>query len=228
MAEDTEIKRVVVLREEENYHSLSIRTEAELVNRNCWKAVEPGFGDAKLTDLNDEQAQVNRKARAYIFSVVRDSILKDIGDIPLAKEIWVVLSNLYNTFTLLHCVITLKEIMNVTDTPELSMSDYFAKIQSLNRKLLRGGIEFSDQCIAMIMLAGLPLEEYDGVVRNMEDNGRVNTVEVKRKLLTEERRRARTSSTMKEDEEQANFVSRHQYDRRGMENEEFNQEKTYQ
>ncbi|KAJ8873077.1 hypothetical protein PR048_026693 [Dryococelus australis] len=85
MAEDTEIKRAVVSRGEENYNSWSIRTKAELVNTNCWKAVEPGFGDAKLTDLNNEQARVNKPACACIFSVVRDSILEDIGDIPLAK-----------------------------------------------------------------------------------------------------------------------------------------------
>ncbi|KAJ8871208.1 hypothetical protein PR048_027514 [Dryococelus australis] len=80
----------------------------------------------------------------------------------------------------------------------------------------------------MIMLTGLPLEEYDGVSRNMEDNERVNTVEVKRKLLTEESRRVRISSSKKEDEVQANFVSGHQYYTRGMEDEELNQEKTHQ
>lgn len=201
-------KRVTLLKGEDNYHAWSIRTESELINRNCWNVVDPGFGD----NMNDEQAHVNRKARAYIFSVVGDPILEDIGHLTRAKEIWDALKNLYNTFSVLHSVITLKEMVNIKKTNEMSMSEYFAKIQGLNRKLQRGGIEFSDMCIAMIMLAGLPLEEYDGVVRNIEDNENVNTVDVKKKLLTEERGKTRTNgNNYTEGQVMANFVAKPKY-----------------
>lgn len=195
MAEENAVRRYMILSGEDDYFAWSKRTEAELVSRNCWNAVEPGFGD----NPNADELRIDRKARAYILSVVNDNILQDVGDLGRAREVWETLREIYATFTLLHSVINLKEMVNVKKTSQMSMADYFATIQRLHQKLLKGGITFTDSSIAMVMLAGLPLDEYEGVVRSLEDNQEISTLAVKRKLLAEEKRLTRRINTGEEE-----------------------------
>ncbi|KMQ81731.1 gag-pol polyprotein [Lasius niger] len=55
----------------ENYTAWSIRTRAALVQKNCWDAISPGYGDT----LNEVQSKNNEKALTFLFLVVEDQFL---------------------------------------------------------------------------------------------------------------------------------------------------------
>ncbi|KAK9717545.1 hypothetical protein QE152_g23691 [Popillia japonica] len=69
------------------------------------------------------------------------------------------------------------------------MQEYLGKIQDINRKINKVGIEFPDNLLACFFLMGLPMDKYEGLVRNLErEDEKLNTKTVKAKLLLEEKR----------------------------------------
>ena len=49
-----------------NYYAWSRKAKAELVERNCWNVIEPGYGNVDVDNLNQEQAITNRKALCFL------------------------------------------------------------------------------------------------------------------------------------------------------------------
>ena len=181
-----------------NYYVWAIRTQAGLVEKNCWNAVDPGFDDVE--ELNAEQARTNRRALAHIFRHVNDEYLQDIGDCERAREAWKTLEEIHATFTLLHTVMLMKEMVNVEKTENISMQAYMSRIQDTYRKVSKGGITFTDKQIAMIFLMGLPLSKYEGLIRSMEQEGNLTTRAVKARLLVEEKRVQRENDRKEREE----------------------------
>lgn len=171
--------------EENNYHAWSVRTKAALMQKNCWEAVQPGYS----LPYTEAQNKTDQKALSFILLSVSDAYLEDIGDCQTAKEAWDTLENMHTKFGLLHTVLLLREMVNITKTDAISMHDYLSKIQDINRKVAKAGIEFPDNLLACFYLMGLPLNKYEGLVRNLEqEEVKLSTSTVKAKLLLEEKR----------------------------------------
>ncbi|KAK9745475.1 hypothetical protein QE152_g6889 [Popillia japonica] len=80
-------------------------------------------------------------------------------------------------------------MVTITKTDDLPMQEYLGKIQDINRKINKVGIEFPDNLLACFFLMGLPMDKYEGLVRNLErEDEKLNTKTVKAKLLLEEKR----------------------------------------
>jgi len=173
----------------DNYYVWSRRAKAELIERNCWNAIDPGFGDA-VDEMNADQQRVNRKAYAFLLKHVADSYVEDIGDTEIAKAAWEILERIHSSFTLVQTVRLLKEMMNQEKTEAQTMHEYMAQIQALNRKIAKGGwnLEFTDRQLAGLFLVGLP-EKYDVAVEFLGKEEALSTELVKTRLLREESER---------------------------------------
>ncbi|KAK9696480.1 hypothetical protein QE152_g31897 [Popillia japonica] len=83
----------------------------------------------------------------------------------------------------------IKEMVTITKIDDLPMQEYLRKIQDINRKINKVGIGFADNLIACFFLMDLPIDKYEGLVRNLErEDEKLNTKTVKAKLLLEEKR----------------------------------------
>ncbi|KAL1483377.1 hypothetical protein MTO96_033245 [Rhipicephalus appendiculatus] len=60
----------------DNYHTWSIRTRAALVQKGCWEAIDPGFS---VGAMNEREKAIDIKALTFLFLVVEDNYLDDIG-----------------------------------------------------------------------------------------------------------------------------------------------------
>lgn len=181
-----------------NYYPWSKRMEARLIDKNCWNAIDPGFGDAvhenpdeaaAIAGLNQEQQRVNRKARGLIFDALHSTTLYDVGEFQLAKRAWDTLREMFGEFGIIHAMMFYKELTRLEKTPEMSMTDYISKMHELVQKVRMGGIPVSDISFAVLMLLGLPLKQYDSFIRSFEgDINALTSKSVKGKLMMEERR----------------------------------------
>lgn len=88
MADDTEYRSNIPRLSHKNYFAWALRAKAELIQNNAWNAIDPGFGEAALADLNVDQQRINRKAIAFLYKNVSDNYLSDIADCTLAKNAW--------------------------------------------------------------------------------------------------------------------------------------------
>lgn len=172
----------------ENYHAWTIRTKAALVQKGCWEAVDPGYAGIEMT--NDEK-KTNNKALTFLFLVVEDSYLDDIGACTQAREAWEILHEMHTKYGLLHILQLLRDFVNVRMKREEPMKEYLSRLMDLHRKLSNAGYGFSDKEVALVTLMGLP-ESYEPLILKFEqDEGTLTTKEVKARLLVEEKRKLR-------------------------------------
>ena len=171
-----------------NYYAWSRRAQAELVERNCWVAIEPGYDGVLVENYNQEQQRTNRKALTFMMKYVSDAYIEDIGEVKAAKEAWEVLKRIHSTFTLLQCLEKKKELMNITKDENISMHEYMAKIQGLNRVIRTAnyGLELNDTQLAGAFLMGLPKEKYKVFIAFMGRDRELTTQKVKAALLQED------------------------------------------
>ena len=104
----------------DNYSVWSIRTRSALVQKGCWKAIDPGYG----VKLSDNGRKTNKKTLTFLFLVVEDEYLDDIIDCQRAKETWVSLKDIHTKFGLLHTLQLLKEFFNDTMNLGENMNSY--------------------------------------------------------------------------------------------------------
>lgn len=179
---------------ENNYTAWSIRTRAALVQKNCWEAIDPGFGP----ELKDEERKLNDRALTFLFLVVNDEYLDDIADCTRAKEAWISLKDVHTKFGLLHTLQLLKELFNITLNSGESMNSYLGRLMDLHRKVSACGYGFTDREVSLIMLMGLP-KEYEGLILNLErDENELTSKIVKSRLLVEEKKLVRHSDSRRE------------------------------
>jgi hypothetical protein len=204
---DLDKTRPILKPDGSNYYAWSKRTEAFLVNKQCWEAVSPGYAEGNLTTA---QAKSNTLARAILFSAVDDAFLEDIGEVSKAKEVWETIAKLCATESPMHTVQIMYELfLNRRKTKEMSMQSYISAIQSSVRKIASGGLELSDKFVAYIMLMNLPMDEYEMFIRSVQDpTGSLSTMKVKSLLLAEERRAASINSKSEQEEAVALALTR--------------------
>ena len=71
-----------------NYYAWSRRVKSELVEKNGWIAIEPGYGNVNPSDYNEVQSRANRKALSFMLKYVSDDYIEDIGELEKAEEAW--------------------------------------------------------------------------------------------------------------------------------------------
>jgi hypothetical protein len=204
---DPEKTRLILKPDGSNYYAWSKRTEAFLVNKQCWEAVSPGYTEDNLTTA---QAKSNTLARAILFSAVDDAFLEDIGEVSRAKEVWETIAKLSATESPIHTVQIMYDMfLNRRKTKEMNMQSYISAIQGLVRKISSGGLVFLDKFVAYIMLMNLPMDEYEMLIRSVQDpTGSLSTMEVKSLLLAEERRATGINSKSEQEEAVALALTR--------------------
>jgi len=69
----------------DNYYVWSRRAKEELTERNCWNAIDPGFGDI-VDDMSADQQRINRKAYELLMKHVAGSYVEDIGTPKLQRQ----------------------------------------------------------------------------------------------------------------------------------------------
>lgn len=171
----------------DNYHTWSIRARAALVQKGCWDAIEPGYSE----EMTDKEKKVDNKALTFLFLVVEDNYLDDIGESKTAREAWTTLEEMHSKFGLLHILQLMRDFFNVRMKKEESMQSYLGRLMELHRKLSSAGHAFTDREVALVMLMGLPAS-YEPLILNLEqDEEQLSTKVVKTRLLIEEKRKLR-------------------------------------
>lgn len=94
----------------DNYRTWSIRTRAALVQKGCWKAIDPGFS---VGAVNEREKAIDNKALTFLFLVVEDNYLDDIGTCTTARDAWNTLQDMHTKFGLLHILQLMRDFFNV-------------------------------------------------------------------------------------------------------------------
>ncbi|KAK9736912.1 hypothetical protein QE152_g11177 [Popillia japonica] len=118
--------------------------------------------------MSENENKVNQKALSFLLLSVSDNYLEDIGECEQAKNAWSILEDIHTKFGLLHTVMLIKDMVTITKTDDLPMQEYLGKIQDINLKINKVGIEFPDNLLACFFLMGLPMDKYESLVRNLE------------------------------------------------------------
>lgn len=182
----------------DNYHTWSIRARAALVQKGCWEAIDPGYSQG---DMTEKEKQIDNKALTFLFLVVEDNYLDDIGASRNAKEAWTTLEEMHSKFGLLHILQLMRDFFNVKMKIDESMRDYLGRLMGLHRKLSSAGYAFTDREVALVMLMGLPTT-YEPLILNLEqDEDQLTTKTVKTRLLIEEKRKLRRDEERVNDDE---------------------------
>ena len=93
----------------DNYHTWCIRTCSDLVQKWYWEAVEPGYGNNK----SETERKKNNEALTFLFLIVEDKFLDDIGDYIRAIDTWNSLKEMHNKFGFLHVLQFMKEFFSI-------------------------------------------------------------------------------------------------------------------
>lgn len=181
----------------DNYHTWCIRARAALVQKGCWDAIEPGYSE----EMTDKEKKVDNKALTFLFLVVEDNYLDDIGKSKTAREAWMTLQEMHSKFGLLHILQLMRDFFNVKMKKEESMQSYLGRLMELHRKLSSAGHAFTDREVALVMLMGLPAA-YEPLILNLEqDEEQLSTKVVKTRLLIEEKRKLRRNEESVDNDE---------------------------
>ena len=201
MATSTDEFRIPKLNAD-NYHAWSIRARAALVQRNAWEAIDPGYGPA----MSNDERKLNEKALTFLFLVVEDNYLDDIGSCSRAKEAWETLEEINCKYGLLHVLQLMRDFFNVKMREGEKMNSYLGRIMEIHRKLSGCNYNLNDREVALVMLMGLP-KDYQTLILNLEQQeASLETKTVKARLLLEEKRLLREDET-KPSEDEAKALS---------------------
>lgn len=81
------------------------------------------------------------------------------------------------------------ELGAIRKTEDKSAQQYTSKIRDVHKKLTKAGVSISDHALALIMLRGLPMYRYEGLVlRLARDEEKLSSVLVESRLIEEEMR----------------------------------------
>lgn len=108
-----------------------MRIRVTLVQKNFWHAINPSFGPA----MDDTQKKTNKRALTFLFLVVEDWNLDDIGACECAKEAWQIMEDAHSKFGLLHALQLMRDLVNIKLTKGEAMKDYIGCIMDIHRKL---------------------------------------------------------------------------------------------
>ncbi|KAH7970409.1 hypothetical protein HPB49_006712 [Dermacentor silvarum] len=148
--------------------------------------------------MNEREKQTDNKALTFLFLIVEDNYLDDIGTCRTAKEPWNTLQKMPSKFGLQ----LMRDFFNVKMKRDESMKDYLERLMVLmHRKLSNAGYAFTDREVALVMLMGFP-DTYEPLILNLaQDEQTLTTKAVRTRLLIEEKRKLRGDEDRLSDEE---------------------------
>ncbi|KAL1433344.1 hypothetical protein MTO96_012639 [Rhipicephalus appendiculatus] len=150
--------------------------------------------------MNEREKAIDNKALTFLFLVVEDNYLDDIGTCRTARDAWNTLQDMHSKFGLLHIHQLMRDFFNVKMKRDESMQDYLGRLMDLHRKLSNAGYAFIDREVALVMLMGLP-ETYEQLILKLEqDEETLTTRTVKTRLLIEKRKLRRSIECTSDEE----------------------------
>lgn len=176
----------------DNYFSWALKVKQELLLKDVWEAVigyedSPGFVIPQTETRR--RARNNVIALAVIFKYVGENFECDIAEIDSAKVAWKKLDELCNDGGLVNGAMNLKQLTHFVKPKDMSVQEYFAKINQLWKKTTKAGYEFTERQVAGMVIGNLT-EEFTMCVPSLEAEMTSLTLsKVKARLLTEERRK---------------------------------------
>lgn len=164
-----------------NYFAWRLRAKAELIQSNCWNAIEPGFGEP----LNTDQERINRKALSFLYKNVSDTYLNDIAECLYANEAWTILADIHTKVSFLQGLRSLKSLFLISKADGEELHEYVARVQNQYQKVKSAGWNYSDKQIAGLILLGLPWDKYGSLVEELGKEANLSIRLVKARLLEE-------------------------------------------
>jgi len=156
----------------DNFFEWSIDLKASLMLKDSYEAIT-GYDDPEefVPDANElrRRRKINQTAMCLILKSVSKIFLTDIGDMTSAMEAYEKLEELTSSFGLLSSVQLFKDLLNTKREEGTSVMEYLKKIQTTQKKIQKAGFEFPDKVIAAIIIAGLHLPKYEGLVRRIRN-----------------------------------------------------------
>ena len=150
-----------------NYYAWSVQVQSILDSKDLWEAIEDGWTEEELEDLDEDDKKKNKKALAFLKKSVEDSHLEFIGHLKSAKEAWDTLKTNFCERDEVQQLMMMKQLVRMEKSANVSVTEYVNKVIAAHRELsVTGLIEFSDKTLALIALMGLP-EEFKDCVRSL-------------------------------------------------------------
>ncbi|KAJ8869970.1 hypothetical protein PR048_028981 [Dryococelus australis] len=149
-----------------NYFSWALKVKQELLLKDVEEAVigyEDTLGFVLPQTETRRQARNNVIALAIIFKYVGENFEGDIEEIDSANKAWKTLDELYSDEGLVNGA----KLTHFVKPKDMSVQEYFAKINQLWKKTTRAGYEFTERPVAGMIIGNLT-EEYAVCVTSLE------------------------------------------------------------
>ncbi|KAL1458776.1 hypothetical protein WDU94_008892 [Cyamophila willieti] len=180
---------------DDNYFAWHIKVKALLDQRDCYEAIDPGFGGEALYEtFTAAEKKKNSRALSIILLSVSDKYIDYIGECQSAEKAWKTLQNMNQEFSLMQQIEFLEDLTTMKKSEGMSMTDYISKVLDLNRKVGKSGIVLSEHTLCLYLLRGLPKEKFEIFIRTMEYKEKLVLDNVISKLTVEEKRQMRENT----------------------------------
>lgn len=161
------------------------------LKNECWEAID-GWDDDEFeagAELK-RRKKLNNKALGLLLGRTEKSYRDLIEDIEEAKEAFELLRDECTTYTALHLVQFLDELVSVKKTDDIKMSEYISIINSHAKKINGSDeIRIPDPIIAGLYLKGLRHDKkYEVFIRSLEMGTSFKAADIRAKLILEEMR----------------------------------------
>lgn len=205
-----DVKTSMVKLDSDNYDVWAAQMEAQLVLKECYKAIEPidvatvDAADAPLAPADvaaaREAAEQQRlasptfkskdqKAKALITLAVADHLVASIKACGAARAAWQMLADQYAASSQARVVVLKSDFNGIEKGPTEPITKYLNRAKALRDKLKVAGHTISDLDYKTTVLKGLP-SDYDTMTTFLTYQN-VAEAEITAMLLTEEARIAR-------------------------------------
>jgi hypothetical protein len=178
--------------QDNNYHTWKARIQFILSLRDLDDVLE----DAPPDDKSPEYAKWHKrdkKAKAMIALSLSDDHLEQVQHAATAKEIWKLISDIYEKHTLLNKLAARRAFYTAKMGDNEKVRAYAARIRQLSSTLKSMQVDVKDNEMAMALLCGLP-DRFDGLISALDaisDNVETFTFDfVVGRVEQEERRHA--------------------------------------
>eukprot|EP00171_Calliarthron_tuberculosum_P021821 IDg21821t1 len=160
----------------------------------AWKELDEHIEDDSPTRETSEfptWCRRDKRAMVCIGLSLSDALLENVREASTAKEMWTLITNVFERHTLLNKLSARRKFYTATMLDGEKFLKYAIRIRQLATTLKNMGIDIDDNEMAMALLNGLP-DRFDSIISVMDALGKedkIFTFEfVKSRLLQDEQR----------------------------------------
>eukprot|EP00171_Calliarthron_tuberculosum_P023184 IDg23184t1 len=175
---------------ETNFHAWKQKIQLLL----AWKELDEHIEDdppARETSEFPNWRRRDKRAMACIGLSLSDALLENVREASTAKEMWTLITNVFERHTLLNKLSARRKFYTATMLDGEKILKYANRIRQLATTLKNMGVDIDDNEMAMALLNGLP-DRFDSLISALDALGnedKIFTFEfVKSRLLQEEQR----------------------------------------